>query len=130
MVPFKKILILSCFTLLFSSCRKSTDANWDVDVTVPVVNSLLDIKNFVNDSLFEADNTGLLYISLNRQVVSLKLDSLLALPDTTIPPIALTNTLGFFTPTAYPGVPITGFQPSELTFDIPNGVALKRADIK
>lgn len=92
----------------------------------------MDIKNFVNDSLFEADNTGLMYITLNRQVASLKLDSLLALPDTTIPPIALINTLNIpgTGPILQPGVPITIFQPSELTFDIPNGVALKRADIR
>lgn len=129
MVTVKRAaLIFGLFLVLFS-CRKSTDANWDVDLSIPVVNSLLSIKNFVNDSLFQSDNSGLLYVHLNREIASLKLDSLIALPDTSVPPVMITNPSPA-TPTLYPGVPLNILPPSELEFDLPNGILLKRADVR
>ncbi|WP_317897891.1 hypothetical protein [Aurantibacillus circumpalustris] len=127
MLLFKRIGLFFIFFSLFFGCRKATNANWDVDLTIPVVNSLLNIKNFVNDSLFQSDNTGLLSVRINREVASIKLDSLLALPDTIIK-IPFVNTspipLNFNI-----GQSITSFPPAELKFDIANGVALKKIDI-
>jgi len=128
MALLKKTGLFCILFLLFFGCRKTTDANWDVDAVIPVVNSLLNIKNFVNDSLFQADNTGLLHVSLNRQIASLKLDSLIALPDTSAPKVPINNPFpGDFI--LNPGTPLT-LQPADLKFDIPNGVALKRVDVR
>ncbi|PBQ33383.1 hypothetical protein CNR22_16885 [Sphingobacteriaceae bacterium] len=124
----RAVLIFGLFLVLFG-CRKSSDANWDVDLSIPVVNSLLSIKNFVNDSLFQADNTGLLYVHLNREIAYLKLDSLIALPDTSVPDLNIVN--------LFPGAleltlnnPPTTLPPADLRFDIPNGILLNRADIR
>jgi hypothetical protein len=127
MVLLKKTGLFFILFLFFFGCRKSTNANWDVDLTIPVVNSLLNIKNFVNDSLFQADNTGLIHVRLNREVASIKLDSILTLPDTVID-IPFKNP-SFIPITFNVGQAITSFPPSELKFDIPNGVALKKVDI-
>jgi len=128
MVAFKKTRLVCILFLLLFGCRKSTDANWDVDVSIPVVNSLLNIKNFVKDSLFETDNSGLLYITLNREVAAIKLDSIVALPDTLIS-IPFTNSSPF--PLNFQiGQAITTFPPAELKFKISNGVALKKIDVK
>lgn len=129
MILLKKIRVFCLVSLLFFGCRKSTDANWDVDVVLPVVNSVLNVTNFVSDTLFSTDNTGLLHLVVNREVAAIKLDSLLSLPDTTIPKIPLLN-VSPFSPTAYVGVPFNQFPASEQVFDIPNGVSLKRVDVR
>jgi|GEM_PF-861247 len=127
MVLFKKTGLICILFLLFFGCRKSTDANWDVDLAIPVVNSVLNIKNFVSDSFFQADNTGLLYVKLNREVAAIKLDSIISLPDTTIPK-------KFINESPFPlnlqiGEAISAFPAAELKFNISNGVALKRVDV-
>ena len=128
MVLFKKTALICILFLFIFGCRKATNANWDVDLAIPVVNSLLNIKNFVNDSLFQADNTGLLYVKLNREVAYIKLDSIVTLPDTLIK-VPFKNESPFNI-TAQIGTPITSFPPTEIEFDIANGVALKRADVR
>lgn len=123
---YKKTGLFCIIFLLFFGCRKSTDANWDVDLVIPVLNSLLNVKNFVSDSLFNSDNNGLLYVTLNREVAAIKLDSLVSIPDTTIDrsfvtPIPLNLT---------PGQPIVSIAPVELQFQIDKGVKIKRIDIR
>ncbi len=123
---FIKKLLFIVPILLFLQCRKPNSTNWDVDLVFPVVNSQLNIKNFLGDSIFKTDNTGLLSLSLTRTITAIKLDSLIKLPDTTI-----VNTFNSIFPIALqPGLPLTFFPPSELTFSVGNGVALKTVDIK
>jgi hypothetical protein len=94
----------------------------------PVVTSQLNIKNFLSDSIFKSDNTGLLSLNVTRTLTALKLDSLIRLPDTTI---VSTFTLPcVFGCTIAPGQALTFFPPAELTFSVNNGVALKTADIR
>lgn len=121
---YRSGLAVLLVTLLWG-CRKPSSANWDVDVVLPLVNSELNISNFAGDSIFEADNTGLLHFSVQREVTSITLDSLLQMPDTSI-------TKKFDIPTIAtlpPGYALTFFTPTELKFNISNGVALTRADI-
>ncbi|MBL7921042.1 MAG: hypothetical protein JNJ40_12050 [Bacteroidia bacterium] len=122
----RKISLWSLALIAFYGCRKPSAADWDVDVVFPVVKSNLNIKNFIGDSIFKADNTGLLSLNVNREITAIKLDSLLALPDTSI-------TTPFTTPfpiNLTPGQSLTFFAPTELNFNISNGVALKWFDIK
>lgn len=112
--------------IALTGCRKPSSANWDVDVVLPLVNSKLNISNFAGDSIFSADNTGLLHFSVTRQVTSIKLDSLLQFPDTVIKkdfPIPLIAKLP-------PGYAINIFPASELTFNIDKGVQLKKAIVR
>jgi len=126
MLLFKKIWVYPLLFFLFTGCRKPTSANWDVDLVVPVVNSSLNIRNFISDTIFKTDNSGLLSLSLDREVVSLKLDSLLVLPDTTLPPIPLNYQIST---QVQPGFTYP-FPPSEISFDVGGGAKLKRADVR
>ncbi|MDO8998414.1 MAG: hypothetical protein Q7W45_01515 [Bacteroidota bacterium] len=124
----RKICFVIIALIIFCSCRKPASANWDVDVVFPVVKSTLNIKNFIGDSIFVADNTGLLSLNVTREIISIKLDSLLKLPDTTI-----VNTFtipAVFPTTLTPGQALTFFPASELNFNISNGVAIKKLDIR
>lgn len=119
---------LLLIVLALQSCRKSSTANWDVDAVLPVVQSSLNIRHFLGDTLFKYDNTGLLTLSVNRQLVYLKLDSLFAIPDTSI---VSSFTVPAITPLQLtPGQAITLFPPSELAFDISNGVKLKKTEVR
>lgn len=117
---FIQILI---FIIFFSSCRKETVTNWDVDITGPVVTSKLNIKNFISDSLFSTGSNGLLTLTYNREVAYIKLDSLIELPDTTIINKFLWPSP--FPSTLNPGQNINLLPPSNLTFNLENGIALK-----
>jgi hypothetical protein len=119
--------MMSCI-LLVVACRKSTNANWDVDAVIPVVNSWMSVRNFVNDSLFQSDQSGLMKVRLNREVAAIKLDSLISVPDTSFS-IPFTNT--FVIPLTFTvGQAITAFPPAELNFNISGGVKLKRIDVR
>lgn len=128
MTLFNKIKVFCFVGLLFLGCRKSTNANWDVDAAIPVVNSVLNVTNFLSDTLFDVDNTGLLHVVLNREVAAIKLDSLLKLPDTTL--IAKFVSPSPFPLKLGPGQPIPGLVPAELPFDIGDGVKLKLVEIR
>jgi len=125
-----RFLTCACILLLFVSffsCRKVGGASWDVDVVTPVASSTLNIKNLLTDSLFRSDNAGLLYLSINREVGAIKLDSLLQIPDTTVVssftnPVPIPLTLN-------PGDPIAPATP-DIKFNFPDGVALKTAIIR
>ena len=128
MLLLKRIFLLFAFINLLGACRKPTIANWDVDAVLPLVNSELNIKNFVGDTIFKADNTGLLSFDVTREIFSIKLDSVIKLPDTTI---VSTFTVPAIIPTKFaPGQSLTFFPPSELKFNIGNGVELKTIDIR
>jgi hypothetical protein len=124
---FKKIGILVPLILLLSFCRKPNIASWDVDIVLPVVTSQLNIKNFLGDSIFKSDNTGLLNLSVTRTITAIKLDSLIKLPDTTIKNSFITVFPGLINPGQAIPIPVPQ---AELTFSISNGVALKRTDLR
>jgi hypothetical protein len=121
----RKIFFLSLILLLVQ-CRKRNIANWDADIVFPLVNSQLNIKNFLGDSIFNADNSGLLSLSLTRTLTAIKLDSLVKLPDTTI----IKSFVTVFPLSLTPGQSFNTLPATELKFDIGNGVALKKIEIK
>jgi hypothetical protein len=123
-----KIAACLLLMLLLSFCRKPTVASWDVDLVVPLVNSQLNIKNFLGDSVFQPDNTGLLNVAFTRTLSAIKLDSLIKIPDTTI--VNSFTVPAVFPTTLTPGQVLNFFPASELTFDMGSGVALKKVDIR
>jgi hypothetical protein len=122
----RKTVFLGLVLIIFYQCRKPSAANWDVDMVFPVVNSKLNIRNFLGDTLFKIDNAGLLSLSINEELTAIKLDTLLQLPDTTI----VKDFFAFFPTYLTPGQSLTFFPAAELTFNIDNGVALKKTDIR
>jgi hypothetical protein len=128
MASLKQFSLFLAIFSLFLSCRKPASPNWDVDLSVPLVNADLDIKNFFGDTLVSSDETGLLHLRLNREIYALKLDSLFQLPDTSI-----VNSFTFqaFVPiTLNPGQTFTFFPASELEFEFGTDAALKRFDVQ
>lgn len=128
MLLFKRFWVFPVLFLVFFGCRKPTSANWDVDVVLPLVNSSLNIKNFIGDSIFATDNTGLLYLNINREIANIKLDSLLKLEATTV--VENFPVPAFVPTTLQPGVLFTQLPTSPLQFNIGNGAELKRVDIR
>ena len=128
MQDLKKIVLGLILLASFQACRKATTANWDVDLVIPVTTSHLNISNFIGDSIVKADNTGLFHLRINRELAALKLDSLLQLPDTTISnnfPWPLYD----YTLTAGQVIPLLN-APNETKFNLPNGIQLKKVEIK
>src|SRR3954468_23840263 len=123
----KRICVILAVTVLVASCRKSTNANWDVGVVLPVVTSSLNISNFAEDSLFKADASGLLHLTIKRELAALMLDSLLQIPDTTFSKPFVND---FFAPVPLQPGQSFSLVPSDLKFNIGNNIALKRADIR
>ncbi len=111
------VLVIICF-----ACRKKAPTEWDVDVVAPVINGELNITNFLGDSLFQSDNTGLLHLNINRTLTSLKLDTLIKIPDTLI-------TSGFtwtlFPVSITPGQSLIQGVQQPLKFNFSNGIALR-----
>ena len=126
MLQLKKIGFLSF--LVFFSCLKQPNTNWDSDFVLPIANSSLNIKNFFGDTLLKPDNNGLLSFVFNRELLAIKLDSLINIPDTSI----IQN---FVNPSPFPslinpGQSLIVFQPSDLRFDIGNNVSIKTFAIR
>ncbi len=124
----RKICLLLLGLTAFYGCRKPASANWDVDVIFPIVKSTLNITNFIGDSIFIPDNTGLLSLNVTREITAVKLDSLLNLPDTTI--VSTFTLPAVIAQTLTPGTPLPFFPSTETDFNISNGVALKTIDIR
>jgi hypothetical protein len=109
------------------ACRKNK-ASWDVDLVIPVTDSKLNLHNYLPDSLFKTDSTGLYHFKINREVANKKLDSLLQLPDTTF-----INSFTVPTPVPVkfePGVAVSSSTPTETKFDLPNGIQLKKIVVR
>lgn len=115
--------LLFVILIIFSSCRKDTITNWDIDFTGPLVTSKLNIKNFLGDTLFSSSSNNVLNLTYNRQIAYIKLDSLIKLPDTTIINQFLWPSP--FPSTLNPNQSISLLPPTPLVFNISNGVSLK-----
>lgn len=128
MINRSVLVIAAAVTLLLNSaCRKSSTTNWDVDAVVPVVNSTLNVRNFIADTLFETDQNNLLHLRIKQQLAALSLDSLVSIPDTTI---LLDFTYPFsFDNVLQPGQSIL-IPASEVKFDFPDNVSIATVVIR
>lgn len=120
-------LLIFVLLLPFLSCKKGT--SWDVDAAFPIAQSHLNFSNFFGDTIFKADNTGLLHIAFSKDIINFTMDSLVKLPDTTV-------SIGFtspFTSQLNPGTIVFSNNAStdrEITFNVTNGVELNKAIVK
>ena len=123
MPMFKNLVQIVLVIVLFNSCRKSLESDWDVDIESPIARSTLNIQNFLGDTLFQTDPTGLLHLAFSKQIAGFQLDSLIKIPDTLIVDTFLV--IPNFTVT--PGQTLPGFpQTQEVPFSINNGVEVRR----
>jgi hypothetical protein len=123
-----KISFFVLVFVVFISCRKSFETDWDVDIEAPIARSNLNIKNFFSDTLFQSDPTGLLHLAFSKKIAGFQLDSLVQLPDTVLD-YQFTMPIGAAIYMA-PGNSIPGFpQTQDIKFNINNGVELRTATI-
>ncbi len=70
-------------TILLCGCRKEpTKPSWDVDLVVPLVRTTMGIGDLIADSLLSTDANGNVSLLYSSQLFALKLDTILAAPDT------------------------------------------------
>lgn len=124
----QKLTLIIFIGISIVSCKKEK-TSWDVDASIPIARSHLNISNFFGDTIFKADPTGLLHISFSKDILNYTLDSLVKLPDTTI---GLSYT-SIFNSNLNPNVTIFSnatLSDKEIKFDISNGVELTNAIVK
>jgi hypothetical protein len=98
----KNTLLLSFLLLVLFSCRKRERAiEWNVDMLYPLINGNLSIGNILPDSILHTNADSSLSIRFETTLLSLSIDSLAAIPDTTF---ELAYALPLFIPiTVVPG---------------------------
>jgi hypothetical protein len=69
--------------MLFA-CRREEPTRWNVDVAAPLAFGNLSLEDLVADSLLYADPSGLWHLALNYSLTEFDVDSLVAIPDTSI----------------------------------------------
>ena len=79
----KKFLIvfsLIISVLIFNSCNRELELpTWDVDLIFPIVNTEINIYNILKDSiiLLEEDNNNFISLVYEKELINIKLDSLI-----------------------------------------------------
>lgn len=121
-----KVIVLIVGLLGMLSCRKGLDRpKWDVDAYIPLLTSTLKIEDSFGDSLITSGPDGKLKLVYNDNLISIKLDSLFEIPDTTIED---RFSIPIGTITLVPGQPIiTDTQTTDLDVD---DFQLKRAIVR
>jgi hypothetical protein len=78
-----KILLFSSLILSLFSCRKELGkADWDMDISAPLIHSSLGINNLLADSLIHQEADSSLTLVYNNTLYSFSVDSLVDIPDT------------------------------------------------
>ncbi len=114
------LLVLICSIL---SCKRESNASWDVDVQIPLIKTSLSINDLIPDSLLQVGSDNALTLVYKNPIYTFDLDSLVNVPDT------ITHK---FYP-GFPGVQITAGQDiynntTQETFDF-NGAEVSRMDL-
>lgn len=79
------VAFLAGATLLLAGCQKEADkAEWDVDIAVPLIRTTLTIGDLIGDTLIGTDGQGNVSIIYSTRLFELGLDTLMAVPDTTL----------------------------------------------
>lgn len=81
----KKSLLLLIPILILLSCKKREETiRWNIDVIAPAVNGELSIYDILPDSVLTSDMDSSVSMSLGLNLFRLNLDSLVAIPDTSL----------------------------------------------
>lgn len=79
----RTVIITLLLTASLFSCRKEK-ATWDSDWRVPLIQDSLNLSKLVTNSILDINPDGSYHLVINRDILNLKIDSLLQLPDTFI----------------------------------------------
>lgn len=84
-LPRNLAIVLAALSLFVMSCRKDQPKpTWDIDVVAPLARMSLTIGDLVPDSLLDTDANGDVGILSTLHLFSLSLDTILAIPDTSL----------------------------------------------
>jgi hypothetical protein len=117
---------LLLFLIMLMGCQKNNPTTWNPTLKLPLLKGQLKLTDLVGDSLIYADASKLLHVHIDKELIHLKLDSALQIPDTSI---QLKYSI-IFPVTLNPGqnIPIGTINNLEFKFD--NGIRLKTLKIK
>lgn len=118
MLSFKNkyLLYTLCILLLFIGCKKDEGTSWDADILAPLLKSSLGLSNLVPDSLIQTNPDNSLKIVYSGNVVTISLDTLASIPDTTLLE-TFYSPLGGFTMLPGQAIPLPNPQ-TETKFDL------------
>lgn len=121
--PVKKLLLfLFCAASLlsFQSCRKDGGPSWDTGIVLPIAHASLTIDNLMADSLSATNSDGSVKLVYSTSFLGLNTDTILGIPDTTIP---YEYNIPFGTLNVNDGFYLTPNTPQQTTYNV-NGAQL------
>lgn len=81
----KAILFLTLTTFIFNSCKKRENSiDWNVDMMYPLIYGELSMNSILPDTLLHSNPDSSLSIRFETTLLSLSIDSIAAIPDTTL----------------------------------------------
>ena len=120
-----RLLVFGLFCFL-TACQKNTVTSWNTRLWIPLINGEVSLMDIAGDSLTTVDPTGVVHFILERDLLNLKLNESISIPDTTLN----LNYKVIFPITLNPGqnIPIGNSNP--MTFKPDHGIQLKFVKIR
>ncbi|MEX0966706.1 MAG: hypothetical protein WD077_05675 [Bacteroidia bacterium] len=84
MSKFLNIALISLLVVLAIACKRE-DPAWNSDLSAPLLKGQLTIYDLISDSLIVANSDSSVTFVYNKKIYSAGLDTLLQIPDTTLP---------------------------------------------
>lgn len=121
----RRVACLLSTAVLLAGCRKDRpQAQWDVDLTLPLVITSMSVADAIGDSLVSVGDDGLISVIFSEQLFALSLDTVLDIPDTVFnygEPFLFSGSIA-------PGIPLAS--QNEITrFDLADA-QLSRLDVR
>ncbi|NNE55776.1 MAG: hypothetical protein HKN32_07130, partial [Flavobacteriales bacterium] len=80
----KRIGFVLLIIPLFLSCQRQEGTRWTTNALFPVTKGSVSLSSLVGDSLIQPDDAGILHLIIEENLTDFDLDSLVAIPDTTV----------------------------------------------
>jgi hypothetical protein len=94
------LMILFCMAIV--ACQRKEPTSWNTSFAIPLAKGTLGLNNIIADSLLYYDENCLWHLKLSEELTQFDIDSLVAIPDTTIRK-SFSVGAGPFTVTLQPG---------------------------
>jgi hypothetical protein len=78
------IALIALFLFSLTGCKRDEPTTWDIDVAAPLAYGDMNLSNLVKDSALVADENGLWHFRMLKDLTAFNLDSLVAIPDTSL----------------------------------------------
>lgn len=82
--PMNRLFLLIAVLLITFSCQRKEETKWTTNALFPVAYGSISLESLTEDTLFVADENGILHFSIREDLTDLDIDSLVRIPDTTL----------------------------------------------